>query len=352
MNLKYKADWSKSQERFTAFWEQEIVDRAVVLAMAPKEKSFPPGWCRILDEEAQSNIETVAVKMEQLFDNLYFAGDAYPMWYPNLGPGVLTAFTGSRIFYDVNKSTSWQEHSVLALEDYHPQLQTDGLWAKTLEINKFISRLAAGKFIAGICDLGTGADLISNVIGPEALCMEIMDNPEQIKRILKEFFEIWKTCYSALYKEFPEGNGSCCWLQTWAPGTSYPLQNDFSCMVSEQTFRELFLEDLKSYCDWLEYPVYHLDGANATRHLSALLEIKNLRAIQWTAGAGAAALPAWIPMLRRIQEAGKGVFIYVHPHELDIVIEGLRPEGIVLHVFADSAEIANRAVAKVARWSK
>ena len=49
---------------------------------------------------------------------------------------------------------------MLALEDYHPQLQTDGLWAKTLEINKFISRLAAGKFIAGICDLGTGADLL------------------------------------------------------------------------------------------------------------------------------------------------------------------------------------------------
>ena len=178
------------------------MDRAVVLAMAPKEKSFPPGWCRILDEEAQSNIETVAVKMEQLFDNLYFAGDAYPMWYPNLGPGVLTAFTGSRIFYDVNKSTSWQEHSVLALEDYHPQLQTDGLWAKTLEINKFISRLAAGKFIAGICDLGTGADLISNVIGPEALCMEIMDNPEQIKRILKEFLKYGKPAIPRSIKSF------------------------------------------------------------------------------------------------------------------------------------------------------
>ncbi len=127
-------------------------------------------------------------------------------------------------------------------------------------------------------------------------------------------------------------------------------------MVSEQTFRELFrelfLEDLKLYCDWLKYPVYHLDGANATRHLDALLEIKNLRAIQWTAGAGAAALRAWIPILRRIQDAGKGVFIYVHPHELDIVIEGLRPEGIVLHVFAESPEIADRAVAKVACWSK
>jgi hypothetical protein len=256
----------KSQERFRGFWERQIVDRPVVQVYANKRPGVPKGWWRILDESVWADPDRTVEEMLAFFDGIHFASDAYPMWYPNLGPGALTAFLGNRIHFDPEHDTSWQDHTVSDLSSWRPRFDhQNAYWQATLRLTDRIAAAAPGRFIAGITDLGMGADLVA-------------------------------------------------------------------------------------HCDWLDYAVYHLDGPGAVPHLDLLLEIPSLRAIQWTPGAGQPPMPHWLPMLRRIQSAGKGLFLYTWPEELDALMDGLKPEGVILNLWAGSPAEADALVDKVAAW--
>jgi hypothetical protein len=334
-----------------AFWHRAIVDRPVVQVTAPRDSTAPWGWWRILDEFAQANPETMVRDMLASWENTYFAGDAYPTYFPNFGPGAITACLGAPIYYDNAQNTSWQDHTAASLDDIViPETLSGPLWDTALAWNRLLAELAPGRFVAGIVDLGMGADALASLRGPDGLCLDLLDDPERVKGLLRQLFHLWTRTYDTLYQAFPAGNGSNCWLTAWAPGRTYPLQNDFSCMVSASMYREIFLDDLKAYCDWLDYPVYHLDGPNAVKHVDALLEIPSLRAIQWTEGAGQPPMPHWIPMLRRIQDAGKGIVIHVAAEHLTLLMAGLRPEGVILTLGAPTPAAADALVATVAAW--
>jgi hypothetical protein len=351
MKLINQDNWERSKERLTAFWQREIVDRPVIQVTAPRRHGYPYNWWRILDEKAQADPEAVICTMFEHWDNTYFAGDAYPTVYPNFGPGALTAFMGSPIHYDNDRGTSWQEHTAASLDDVVIPITPSGpLWETALDWNRRFVKLAPDRFIAGVIDLGMAADALAVLRGTENLCLDLLDQPERIKLLLKQLFNLWTNAYTALYQELPEGNGSNTWLTAWAPGRSFPLQNDFSCMISTAMYRELFLDDLQAYCDWLDFPVYHLDGPDAIKHLDMLLEIPSLKAIQWTAGAGQQPMPYWIPMLQRIQAAGKGVVIYIEPEELAPIMAGLRPEGVIVTLNAPDMATADALVASVSVW--
>lgn len=351
MAMSMKADWDMCAQRYKAFWAGAIIDRPVVQVYAPKRQNLSNSWWRILDEAVWADPEPVVTEVLDMLDGTYFAGDAYPMWFPNLGPGTMTAFLGSPIRFDPAHDTSWQEHTVASLQDWNPQLAPDDLvWQATLNLTKRIAESAQGKFVCGISDLGMGIDLISNVRGPDGLCFDLIDCPEVVVDRLVTLRNIWEHCYQSLYDLLPAGNGSNCWLPAWAPGTTYPLQGDFTCMISTEMFEEIVLPDLQAYCQWLDYPIYHLDGPGALKHLDLLLSIPELRAIQWTAGAGQPEMPHWIPMLRRIQQAGKGLYLYVNPVDVEPLMAALRPEGVILNMWAPTPAEADVLVAKVATW--
>lgn len=351
MSLIYKSDWNQSKTRLEAFWHREIIDRPVVQVSAPRNPERRSGWWRILDEESQAAPELFVEQMFAAWDNTYFAGDAYPTVYPNFGPGALTAFMGAPIHYDNARGTSWQDHTASTLDEVViPDAPSGPLWETALAWTRRLTALAPGRFVAGVVDLGMAADSLATLRGTEGLCLDLCDDPERVRTLLGQLFRLWTAAYTALYRELPAGNGSNCWLGAWAPGKTYPLQNDFSCMVSAEMYRDFFLEDLRHYCQWLDYPVYHLDGPAAITHLDALLEIPELKAVQWTAGAGQPAMPHWLPMLRRIQAAGKGVVIHVAPDDLAPLMEGLRPEGVILSLGAPNPAAADAIVATVSTW--
>jgi hypothetical protein len=231
-----------------------------------------------------------------------------------------------------------------------PEALSGPLWETALAWNRRLATQAPGRFVAGIVDLGMGVDLLASLRGADGLCFDLLDHPELVTDLLRHLRELWFRTYATLYHALPPGNGSNCWLNAWSSGRTYPLQIDFSCMVSVEMYRELFLEDLQAYCAWLDDAVYHLDGPGAIKHLDALLEIPCLKAIQWTAGAGQPAMPHWIPMLRRIQDAGKGVVIHIAPEDLPAIMAGLRPTGVCVSLGAPNPEAADAIVRAVAAW--
>lgn len=347
----YQPDWPRSIERYRAFWAGEILDRPLIQAFAPTQSHLPKGSLRILDTPVWHDPEPTVREIETNFSGTHFAGDAFPSWYPNLGPGTLTAFLGNPIHFDAAQDTSWQDHMVADLAAWQPQFDpANPVWQATLQLTRRIAQAARGRFICGITDLGMGIDLLSHLRGPDGLCMDLVDCPEVVVTRLAQLRAIFESCYQSLYDLFPPGNGSNCWLPAWAPGTTFPLQGDFTCMISTQMFEQIVLPDLQAHCRWLDYPIYHLDGPAALKHLDLLLGIPELRAIQWTAGAGQPPLPHWIPMLRRIQQAGKGLFLYGSPGDLAPIMSGLHPQGVIFNAWAATPAQADDMVRQVATW--
>ena len=58
----------------------------------------------------------------------------------------------------------------------------------------------------------------------------------------------------------------------------------------------------------------------------------------------------WIPLLKRIQAAGKSLHLSVWPGEVQTLLEELKPEGLMLNTHVSSEAEARDLLAKVAQW--
>ena len=132
----------------------------------------------------------------------------------------------------------------------------------------------------------------------------------------------------------------------WAPDRWYPIQCDFSAMLSPDMFERLVLPVLKVQCEGLEHSIYHWDGPGQIPHLDMLLSIPELDGLQWVPGAGApqAAAPQWRPLYERIQRAGKRLVLNngVFPGDVEGLLRDLDPHGLLVATWCSGEEEALR----------
>ena len=99
-------DWERTERNWTAWWRGEL-DRPMVVieAMARRRDRAGTWWDHItgfpLSVSAEAVIDHYAAEM----DVMLWAGDAFPKWWPNFGPGIIAAFLGSRV--DASTGTTW-----------------------------------------------------------------------------------------------------------------------------------------------------------------------------------------------------------------------------------------------------
>ncbi len=120
-------------------------------------------------------------------------------------------------------------------------------------------------------------------------------------------------------------------------------------MLSPQDFRELFLPPLLETMHTVDHRIYHLDGTVALQHLPTLLGLPELHAIQWVPGPGREAIAQWIPLIWRVQAAGKGISVYVQPEEIPLLLKECRPEGLFITTTCRIQDEARRVIDAVAR---
>jgi hypothetical protein len=105
------------------------------------------------------------------------------------------------------------------------------------------------------------------------------------------------------------------------------LQSDFSYMISPKMFRRFVLPDLEACCAAMDYAFYHMDGKGQIPHLDMLLSISRLRGIQWVPGDGNPTPEHWLPLLKRIRDAGKLCQVTVPPEGALTIIRALGGKG-------------------------
>ncbi|MCJ7735913.1 MAG: hypothetical protein MUQ10_01185, partial [Anaerolineae bacterium] len=182
-----------------------------------------------------------------------------------------------------------------------------------------------------IFPLDGAADAVSAMVGTEGFLMDMILKPEAVERALAAFMRIWVECFEEFAGIIAEGGnaGGVGWAAIWAPGTTFPIQEDCSYMISNEMFRRFCLPHIRTMVDVMDYGFYHLDGIGGLTHLDSLLEIESLKAIQWQPGAGKERLDQWYDVLRHILDQGKSVQVYARPDEIDGLVANVGTRGLL-----------------------
>lgn len=148
--MLYKEDWDKAKERFGAWWRGELIDRVCIQVCAPiGPASCPPAPS---DHEVKwTSVDYAIDCAEQRIKNTYYGGEAFPSYYPNLGPDVFSAYHGSRMLFE--NSTTWVEPCIDDWENDPGKISFDSqnrLWKLTEEMTVEAVKRSRGNYIVGL----------------------------------------------------------------------------------------------------------------------------------------------------------------------------------------------------------
>lgn len=352
--MLYKEDWELAQERLLAWWEQEIVDRACIQVTAlrrgftPREIPAPKSI-----EDRWTDLDYVIESQGEKIGATYYGGEAFPLFNPNLGPDMFAAFLGAPVTFA--EDTSWVD-PIIDGWDPAPRFELDrqNKWyPMQMELVARAQEAGRGRWITGIPDTHSGGDALSALRGRQQLCLDLVDNPEAVQAAMADLEPLVLEVYDSFFPavEYQRYGSSSGWLPIWGEGRANVIQCDFIALISAEMFERHFLHELALQAQWLDRTIYHLDGPDCIRHLDLLLSIPEIRAIQWVPGAGAPPMPYWIPLLRRIQEAGRSLHLQTEPEHVQTLLEELSPRGLMLNTSVDTEEEARDLIRFTARWT-
>jgi hypothetical protein len=125
---------------------------------------------------------------------------------------------------------------------------------------------------------------------------------------------------------------------------------DFSSMISPKAFCEFYLPSLQAEVRHATHNVFHVDGKGVLRHIDRILSVTEVHAIQWVQGVGDD-LPIlqWLPVIKKIQAAGKGVMVDLQLCELEPFIAAIEPDGLFLCIAAEDRDQPD-IIKRLERW--
>jgi len=333
MELEYKADFERAKKYWNAFWEGEVIDRPLLISFIPEDKDnffSPPPYLAGMDGNFSKPVEIFT----QYCESTNFFAEAIPDFNISFGPDTISYFVkGAEENVKVKSNTAWIEPFVDRWEDYEKiEIDKGNRWYKRfMNFYKFAAKKGDGKFLIQMPDFHTHLDLLRAIRGSANLCIDLIERPDFIKKLLEEIKDIFINIYNEIYNSTNMKKwGTTCWIPLYSEKKYCTIQCDFICMVSPEMFREFALPYIEYEANFLDRCIFHLDGRGALIHLDDLLSIKKIDAIQWVPGAGEKPHSGWIDVLKKIKKAGKGVIIYPkNPEEIKVFHKELGAERVV-----------------------
>ena len=347
--MLYKPDWDDARKRMTAWWNQGIIDRACIQVTAPRGTPRPIPAPETI-EQRWLDVDYIVQVVEERMRCTYWAGEAFPMHMPNLGPDAFAAYMGAEIIF--SEGTTWVK-PIIEDWDNLPSLEFDLSmpWWQTMESMCYqVLEAARDKYFVSLPDGHGGCDGLAALRRPQRLCMDMIDYPDEVMAAMQMMDKANQDYYDRLWSIFHQyQEGGSGFVPAWGPGRTATTQCDFLALISPAMSKRFVMPGLRTEAEELDHAVYHLDGPDALVHLDLLLEIPGIHAIQWVPGAGKPSASGWIPYLKRIQDAGKSLWLSAEsPQEVETLLTELKPEGVMIRLGVDSPETADRLVKRVA----
>ena len=356
---EYKPDDAETRSRLRAFWQGESFgDRPALLAFARnktfvptpwqgpaltrKQKDFDPDW------HAWSQCENV-----RSYD--CFA-EATPSVNVNVG-GLLTVLAvlagGDYEYHDSAWIQPWPDVLDNPVPQFDPACDAVRKW--TACYRKLAEAVGSDAHVNPPVQIDALTTL-SMFIGPDALCVSLLEEPEKVKRWTRDATSLYIACtdyFSRLLNGLGHA-GSTSWLGTYSEGNMDAVQCDFAVMLSPEMFGEFVMPDLRRTTAFMRDALYHLDGTEQMRFIEQIASSPNLRGIQWNPAKHALHPSEHMAHFKRIRELGLSLFTWVESVEHAVYItEQLGPDGLCLGLprFETEPE-ARAAIAAVERCRK
>ncbi|MBN2256238.1 MAG: hypothetical protein JW704_00150 [Anaerolineaceae bacterium] len=356
--LSLKPNYDESKKRMDAFWERELIDRPLVQIQlfkpAEEQVRLPVSGYTSKDDEWMDAGFQAEWNLTQLSNQL-FLGDTMPVAYPNLDMELMAVAYGCPI--QITADGAWYckpifqtaaDTQSMVFNWDHPTIK------KVEEITSTLLETGTGTFITSLPGTHTGVDCLAALMGPMKLAAALINEPVSVRESLKRISNDYRRLFNCFFQKYIKAGQP---ITTWIPLVSDDkfdvIANDFSIMVSDTMYRDLFLEDVIQYCRFLDRSFYHIDGLGALRHLDAILEIGGVNGVQFAPPPGQADFCRWVPVYRRIQMARKCVQVNCDITDIDEVMNCLDPAGLYLVVHGVSDEEAAEAlIRRLEQWTR
>jgi 5-methyltetrahydrofolate--homocysteine methyltransferase len=342
----------ESKARYKRFWNREETDRCVLYIVAPKEvtnskftymqpKNLYDRW---------TNKELIHNNMLYGSEHAQFVGDGFESLFVNLGPGCLAACISDT--FELAEDTVWfdTKQYILDWNNYKGlKLNKESDMYKIVKnIIEYSLSHSERRYYTSVTDIGGNFDVLASLRGTENLLYDMYDNPEVIKKASEDIDKLWIDFYSANIENMIKyQDGYTSWMPIWNDKKWFPLQCDYSAMISPEMFGEFILPSLQRQTKYLENSVYHLDGPGEIPHLDQLLSIKELNAIQWTPGSGNSDVgdSKWFPLYRKIQDSGKGLILLgARSSDIKNILSNISSKGLYISSWCGSIKEAEDIV--------
>jgi hypothetical protein len=334
------AQWSRLESDWTAWWNGEL--RRPMLVLTTKKRIPGVDWAYNDMREPLTRFAPDA-PVDQLLDfgqiwldATHYYADAFPYWWPNFGPGIVSAFLGSTLEYQ--PGTTWfHPVGVKSLADLTVNYNAQNDWWRQVQaVTAGAIKRWGGDIALGYADLGGNFDVLASLRGTQDLMLDLYDAPDQIARLMPQVTQLWLQYYNELSVLLaPAVHGRCSWGPCWFPTNGYFLQCDAAYLFSPEVFKRHVLPDLQACCEAMDYPVYHVDGKGALKHLDALLSLSKLRVVQWQPGDGQPHADKWLDVLQRIRASGKVCQVYVGRQGAFTIARALGGRGFVMEILEE-----------------
>lgn len=357
--MQYKPDWPQVRRRFEALWNREVLDRPCISVIAPKEGQRPQvlqdyGSVGRLTYRHLGEPERVLQAAEAAVEPVFFGGEAIPQVFLNYGASGHCAYFGSD--HIVGENTVWYTPCIADWETASLAFDPDSpMYQWQLQAADYLGQEARGRFFVSTLDNAGSLDALAHMRGNEQLLLDLLLNETHVFGALDALIAAWARVNEDIYQrtaECNDGGSTIGWLSLWSPGRMSQLQADISVMLSNELFKKYLVYELQESLKHLERSLYHFDGQDQLRHLDDLLALPALDMIQWTTVVNQPSYLEFLPELRRIQRAGKGLLLnQVAIGDVDTLLRELAPEGLFIVTQADSQAEAEALLKRAERKS-
>jgi hypothetical protein len=340
------------EDRLKNWWEFGEQEYPCIVARAMKDDH---GHIPDTDDLARfwSDPDFVIDRQMKIIDNTNYYCDAVPFHYVDFGASAMAGVLGAQMEY-VNKEAVWPLEFVENIEKtLEVGIKRESFSYKTImELTKRSAAISNGHHFVTSYALGGPADNIAGIYGTQPLLMDMVAKPEKVKKSMEHMKRLWIEAFNEINNviEMGKNRGYCGWAEIWAPGTTFPIQEDFSYMISADMFREFCIPHVADIADAMDFPFYHLDGI--THHIEPLLELTHLKVIQWDPGPGKERLSLWYDFLKHILSRNKSIQVYGTVDEIDELINNIGARGVLVVVSEPTNDEAEMMVEKYGYGNK
>jgi len=335
---KHNFIFEDASARYAAWWQGGRVDRPPVsLWIEPRRKSpSPHSQHATLRERWMDARFQVECAFANLTHNPAY-GDCVPSFLPNVGPDLVSTLFGADLEFGDN--TSWCRHTVHDISEWERFIATppnfeNPYWQAIEDMITLAAERFGGRFYIAQPDLHGNYDILAGIRGPEDLCLDLVDDPELVRRACAHATRGYLEAYRRVYQRLSSLGQPCTtWTSYLHNGPAYVPSCDFLCLVSKEIGDNYIRPAIEQEMAPLERSIFHLDGPQALHQLDMVLRLPGLNALQWVYGAGHGRASDWLDVYQKAREAGKAVQVCAEDADDALtVLRALGPDGVWLSV--------------------